>query len=53
VNSQVIKMSDNNNAMAAYVAENPKLMGALFTLVLLLSQASTAVAGGVQPTSGP
>jgi hypothetical protein len=47
-------MAEDDSTMAAYVAENPKLMGALFTLVLLLSQASTAVAGGVgQVTSGP
>ena len=46
-------MAEDDNAMAAYVAENPKLMGALFTLVLLLSQAGSAVAGTAQATPGP
>jgi hypothetical protein len=32
--------------MAAYLKENPRLMGVLFTLVFLLSQAGTAAAGG-------
>lgn len=30
--------------LKSFLAENPKMMGALFTLVLLLSQAGSAVA---------
>jgi len=37
-------MSDST--MAAYLKENPRLMGVLFTLLLLLSQAGTVAAGG-------
>lgn len=36
-------MSDST--MATYLKENPRLMGVLFTLMLLLSQAGTAAAG--------
>lgn len=36
-------MSDTK--LAAYLKENPRLMGVLFTTVLLLSQAGTAAAG--------
>jgi len=46
-------MSDNSSSMASYVAENPKLAGALFTLVLLLSQAGNASAAVAVATSGP
>lgn len=37
-------MSDST--MAAYLTENPRLMGVLFTLVLLLTQTGTVAAGG-------
>ena len=37
-------MSDST--MATYLKENPRLMGVLFTLLLLLSQAGTVAAGG-------
>lgn len=30
--------------LKSFLAENPKMMGALFTMVLLLSQASSAIA---------
>jgi hypothetical protein len=30
--------------LKSFLAENPKMMGALFTLVLLLSQAGNAIA---------
>ncbi|MFB6092739.1 MAG: hypothetical protein ABEK02_06995 [Haloquadratum sp.] len=40
-------MSDNDtNAVAEYLAEHPRAMGVLFTALLLLSQASAAVATG-------
>jgi hypothetical protein len=37
-------MSDST--MATYLKENPRLMGVLFTMLLLLSQAGTVAAGG-------
>lgn len=37
-------MSDNTS-MKAYLAEHPRMIGALFTLFVLLSQAGTAAAG--------
>ncbi len=37
-------MSDHN--IATHLKENPRLMGGLFTLVLLLSQAGSAAASG-------
>jgi len=36
-------MQDSN--IATYLKENPRLMGVLFTLTLLVSQAGTAAAG--------
>ena len=38
-------MSDSNSSVTAYLAEHPRLMGALFTICLLLSQAGTVAAG--------
>ena len=37
-------MSDDNKA-AAWLAEHPKMTGVLFTMMLLLSQAGSVVAG--------
>lgn len=40
--------------LKSFLAENPKMMGALFTLVLLLSQAGNALAqSGTVEFSGP
>ena len=38
-------MSDSDSTVAAYLAEHPKMTGVLFTALLLLSQAGSAVAG--------
>ena len=38
-------MSDDNKAVA-WLAEHPKMTGVLFTMMLLLSQAGSAVAIG-------
>ena len=38
-------MSDNNSALRTVLAENPRLMGVLFSLCLLLSKAGTVAAG--------
>lgn len=44
-------MSDNG--LRSYLAENPRMMGVLFTLVLLLSQAGNAAAGATGSFAGP
>ena len=44
-------MSDTT--IAAYLRENPKLMGVLFTMCLLLSQAGTVAANNSSGLSGP
>lgn len=38
-------MSDNDGSFTAYVAEHPRMAGALFTVLLVLSQVGTAAAG--------
>ena len=38
-------MLDDNKAVA-WLAEHPKMTGVLFTMMLLLSQAGSVVAGG-------
>ena len=37
--------ADFDGSLASYLAEHPRLIGALFTMVLLLSQAGSAAAG--------
>ncbi|MGB9932368.1 DUF7503 family protein [Haloarcula amylolytica] len=44
-------MSDTT--MREYLAEHPKMAGALFTLLMLLSQAGTAAAGNGNTYFGP
>ncbi|WP_256558536.1 DUF7503 family protein [Haloarcula marina] len=44
-------MSDSS--MKAYLAEHPKMTGALFTILLLLTQAGSAAAGNGASISGP
>ena len=46
-------MSDDNGALVSYLKDNPRMMGALFTIVLLLSQAGGALAGNAATTAGP
>jgi hypothetical protein len=45
-------MSDDNSALVSYLKDNPRMMGALFTIVLLLSQAGGALATN-STTAGP
>ena len=45
-------MSDNFS-LSTYLAQNPKMAGALFTLVLFLSQTSTVMAGVGSGYGGP
>lgn len=42
-----------DNALKAYLAENPRMIGVLFTLMLLLTQASTVSAEAYTTTGGP
>lgn len=44
-------MADTNPK--AYLAENPRMIGALFTLTLLLSQAGNASASFAASCAGP
>lgn len=37
-------MSDNDGELAEYVAEHPRMIGVVFTVLLLLSQAGSAAA---------
>lgn len=48
-------MAETNNSgrMATYLADNPRMMGALFTLALLLTQAGNIAASGGAGTAGP
>jgi hypothetical protein len=44
---------DTTSGLASYLKEHPRMMGVLFTLTLLLSQAGTVAAGNAGVTSGP
>lgn len=44
---------ENNGALAEYLNEHPRMMGVLFTMLLLLSQAGAVAAGNNVTTSGP
>ncbi|MFW5934318.1 MAG: DUF7503 family protein [Halolamina sp.] len=46
-------MESNSSSMAAYLAEHPKMVGVLFTILVVLSQASGIVAAGQGTTVGP
>ncbi|WP_272913562.1 DUF7503 family protein [Halolamina sediminis] len=39
--------------LKSFLADNPKMMGVLFTMMLFLSQAGSVVAGHSSPTAGP
>lgn len=41
------------DSFKAYLEENPRMMGVLFMMVLLLGQAGNAAAGAVCTYSGP
>ncbi|QIQ76769.1 hypothetical protein GL213_09730 [Halogeometricum borinquense] len=43
----------DTNAVAQYLAEHPRMMGVLFTMLLLLSQAGSVAAGNHVGISGP
>lgn len=44
-------MSEND--LKAYLAENPRMIGVLFTICLLLSQAGNAMGAVYNATNGP
>lgn len=44
-------MADND--IASYLAEHPRMIGVLFTMMLLLTQAGNAAAGGGSTLIGP
>lgn len=47
-------MSENDsNAVAEYLTEHPRMMGVLFTALLLLSQAGSVAAGNHVAINGP
>ncbi|MFC4988561.1 MULTISPECIES: DUF7503 family protein [Saliphagus] len=39
--------------LKAYIESNPRMIGALFTVMLLLSQAGSVAAGAVSSNPGP
>jgi len=43
----------DNGQMAEYLAENPRMIGVVFTVLVALSQAGSALAGGGCTTPGP
>lgn len=43
----------SSDSINTYLEENPRMMGVLFMMVLLLSQAGNAAAGMVATYSGP
>jgi hypothetical protein len=47
-------MSDDNTQMRNFLAQHPKMTGVLFTILLLLTQAGSAMAGsGTIGNCGP
>lgn len=49
----LIAMNETDSELKAYLAENPRMIGVLFTITVLLSQAGTVAASGGFTTSGP
>ena len=46
-------MSETDGSIKAWLAEHPKMTGALFTMMLLLQTAGTAAATNCSGTAGP
>lgn len=46
-------MTSQESDLKAYLAEHPRLIGALFMMMLLLSQAGNAAGAAASVTSGP
>ena len=43
----------STDSLKAYLADHPRMIGALFAIMMLLSQAGTVAAGGAQAQPGP
>lgn len=46
-------MPEESSALAEHLAEHPRLIGALFTILLLLVQAGAVAANGASANAGP
>lgn len=46
-------MSEESSAIDAFLADHPRMIGVLFTLLLLLTQAGAAAAAGMSTNYGP
>lgn len=46
-------MSENRTTLTEYLAEHPRMIGMLFLLVLLLTQAGNAAAAAASTQAGP
>ena len=44
---------ETNGTVATYLKDHPRMMGVLFTTLMLLSQAGAVAAGNNVTTSGP
>lgn len=43
----------STNSLKSYLADHPRMIGALFTILMLLSQSGVVAAGGNQAQPGP
>ena len=48
-----VAMSQSETEMERFLAEHPKMIGVLFTLLVLLTQMGAAAAGSANVTYGP
>ncbi|MFB6149160.1 MAG: hypothetical protein ABEJ48_05805 [Halobacteriales archaeon] len=46
-------MTDTDSGLTAYLAANPRMIGVLFTIMVLLLEAGTVAARGGGTISGP
>jgi len=46
-------MAKTDESVTAYLAENPRMIGVLFTIMLMLAQAGNVTAACAATTSGP
>ena len=49
----VDESTDSESALAEYFAEHPRMLGALFTILMLLTQVGTVAAGSNSTLTGP
>ena len=45
--------TESKSSVAQYFAEHPRMLGAMFTILLLLTQVGNAAAGSSASVSGP